>query len=86
MSAADAAYALGDARREGRTWRPLRRLRRASAIKNYLARVNRTSPPRRQGCERRAKGADRGQTTGGRRAKHGGINYAPVFTIAGWEY
>jgi hypothetical protein len=31
------ARALGDARREGRTWRLLCRLRRTSAIKNYLA-------------------------------------------------
>jgi hypothetical protein len=30
------ARALDGARREGRTWRPLRRLRRTSAIKNYL--------------------------------------------------
>ena len=45
MSAADIAAALGDARREDRTWRLLCRLRHTFAIKNYL---RPTPPPEQQ--------------------------------------
>jgi len=64
MTAADIAVALGNARREGRDAVALYATRGAHPDQELPRLGKRASPPRRQGCERRAKGADRRQTTG----------------------